>query len=145
VNLSLLFPGKALKGPEADLVKTYLTRAKHYADITLTYLPEPHGKLPLRALDKALLKRPRLVSLDVKGKSYSTESFAKSLEKNASRPTAFIIGASFGLSQDILEASDELLSLSTFTLPHRLALVVLSEQLYRSLSFLSGHPYHHQD
>jgi len=59
------------------------------------------------------------------------------------RPVAFVIGGAAGLDPVLMAEADERLSLGPLTLPHQLARVVLTEQIYRSLAILAGHPYHH--
>lgn len=75
----------------------------------------------------------------------SSEAFARWLgdRLEVPRPTVFLIGGAAGLAPDVASGADERLSLGPLTLPHQLARVVLSEQLYRALCILHGHPYHH--
>jgi 23S rRNA (pseudouridine1915-N3)-methyltransferase len=58
---------------------------------------------------------------------------------------AFLIGGADGLPPPVLQAAEVRLSLSSMTLPHRLARIVLLEQLYRALSILRGEPYARED
>jgi 23S rRNA (pseudouridine1915-N3)-methyltransferase len=55
---------------------------------------------------------------------------------------AFIIGGAFGLSKNLVEQCDETWSLSKLTLPHRMAYLVLCEQIYRASQILQGSKYH---
>jgi 23S rRNA (pseudouridine1915-N3)-methyltransferase len=69
---------------------------------------------------------------------------AKRVERWSSRGkgiVAFVIGGADGIPADLLSRADARLSLSTLTLPHRLARVVLAEQLYRAMTILRGEPY----
>ncbi len=61
-----------------------------------------------------------------------------------SRDLVFVIGGAHGHSQVFLQTADEKLCLSHLTFPHRLARLVLMEQLYRALSIAAGEPYHHE-
>ena len=89
-------------------------------------------------LRAAIPKGARLVVLDERGKDLTTVQFSKLLQQE----TAFIIGGADGLDQPIKAAADLQLRLSSLTLPHALAQVVLMEQLYRAATLLTGHPYH---
>ena len=84
------------------------------------------------------------VALDAEGKSYSSEAFAAYILQlqNQGHRVAFLIGGPTGLSEPMKKDADALLSLSKMTLPHRLALCFLSEQLYRVSEIWRGGPYH---
>ena len=56
--------------------------------------------------------------------------------------TAFLIGGPDGHGESVLESAQLKLALGPMTLPHGLARIVLAEQLYRTATILSGHPYH---
>ena len=80
----------------------------------------------------------RVVALDERGKDLTTEQFAKLLREE----TAFVIGGPDGLDEKVKQDAALLLRLSSLTLPHALAQVVLLEQIYRAATLLTGHPYH---
>ena len=92
-----------------------------------------------------LLPRARRVALDPEGRvPESSEAFARWLERRMDeRPVAFLVGGAAGLDPALLAECDERLSLGPLTMPHQLARVVLTEQLYRALCITSGHPYPH--
>lgn len=80
----------------------------------------------------------QMIALDERGKDLTTEQFAKLLQ----RETAFVIGGPDGLDEKVKKEAAMLLRLSSLTLPHALAQVVLLEQIYRAATLLTGHPYH---
>jgi len=87
-----------------------------------------------------------LILLDERGKSLSTEEWAKLLKAHeADRSLTIAIGSSLGFSDDLRKRATKVLSLGPQTLSHHLARVVLLEQIYRALSVLNNHPYHNQD
>jgi 23S rRNA (pseudouridine1915-N3)-methyltransferase len=84
------------------------------------------------------VKGRRSVALDERGEDLGTEQFAKLL----SLETVFLIGGADGLPADVKQAAARTVRLSSMTLPHALAQVVLVEQIYRAATLLTGHPYH---
>ena len=89
-------------------------------------------------LKKSMPKGARIVALDERGSDLDTRAFAKLLQQE----TAFLIGGPDGLDEGVKKGAALLLRLSSLTLPHALAQVVLLEQLYRAATLLTGHPYH---
>jgi 23S rRNA (pseudouridine1915-N3)-methyltransferase len=89
--------------------------------------------------------RPLFVLLDSRGKRLTSEQFADWLGKQrdqGQQSIVFAIGPADGWSEEARKRAHLLLSLGPMTLPHELARVVLSEQIYRAFTILSGHPYH---
>ncbi len=82
----------------------------------------------------------RLVAMDERGRDLTTPQFAQLLAE----PTVFVIGAADGLDPEIRKRASALVRLSSLTLPHALAQVMLCEQLYRAATLLTGHPYHRE-
>jgi 23S rRNA (pseudouridine1915-N3)-methyltransferase len=85
-----------------------------------------------------------VVALDEHGKDWTTAQLAEQLSawRDASERVAFVIGGPDGLDRDFKSIARLQLRLSSLTLPHALARVLLAEQLYRAWSILSHHPYH---
>jgi 23S rRNA (pseudouridine1915-N3)-methyltransferase len=94
----------------------------------------------------ALPKGARVIALDERGKELSTCGMAVQIEAWAQErgPVAFLIGGADGLDAALKKAAGMQLRLSSMTLPHGLARVLLAEQLYRALSIIGGHPYHRE-
>lgn len=88
----------------------------------------------------------RLVALDERGHDLTTAQLATRLRGwlDESRVTAFVLGGPDGLDPELRRRSAFVLRLSSLTLPHALAQVLLCEQLYRAASILTGHPYHRE-
>ena len=85
-----------------------------------------------------------LIALDERGKDWTTQQLADQLRRwrDSADGVAFAIGGADGLDPDLKREARMLLRLSSMTLPHALAKVMLAEQLYRASSMLAGHPYH---
>lgn len=90
------------------------------------------------AVKKIPATREAWIALDEKGKDLTTSQFAGLLGADA----AFLIGGADGLPDQIKQNARLLLRISSLTLPHALAQVVLLEQIYRAATILTGHPYH---
>lgn len=94
---------------------------------------------------KHLPKNTYTISLDLKGKEYSSEDFAEKIDNltlNTSSIT-FIIGGSLGLTDDILKISSEKICFSKMTFPHQLIRIFLLEQIFRAFKIINGENYHH--
>ena len=86
-----------------------------------------------------------VVVLDEKAKTRSTQKLVDwydLLERRCIGHLVFVIGGPDGLDSSVLEQANESLSLSPMTFTHEIARFLLTEQLYRVLSFRAGHPYH---
>jgi 23S rRNA (pseudouridine1915-N3)-methyltransferase len=133
-------------------------RAELYQEATAFYLKrlQPYATIDVQSFstEAALFAgferlrgrvAPLLVLLDSRGKTYSSEDFAAWLERerDAGRQAIVLaIGAASGWSDAARAKADLLLSLGPMTLPHELARVVLTEQVYRAFTIMAGHPYH---
>jgi len=98
-----------------------------------------------RALLDKIPPEALLIALDEKGRTLTSGTFAKLIGESrddGARAMAFVIGGPDGQGKELIEQARRVLSFGSMTLPHGLARVVLTEQLYRAATILSGHPYH---
>jgi 23S rRNA (pseudouridine1915-N3)-methyltransferase len=113
---------------------------------------QPRSALPIERLRAAEAERLRaaipagsvIVALDERGEDWTTLQLAEAMRRwrNTAQPVAFAIGGPDGLDAGFKREAHLLLRLSSLTLPHALARIVLLEQLYRVWSILAHHPYH---
>lgn len=84
------------------------------------------------------------VPLCVEGKQLSSEELAQKIDSYQSRSSCicFIIGSSYGLSDEIKNRAELKLSFSKMTFPHQLMRVILLEQTYRAFMINAGRTYH---
>lgn len=97
------------------------------------------------ALLAAIPGGARIVALDERGRSESSEALANRLGRwrdDGVRTAGFIIGGADGLDESVRKKADLVLSFGALTWPHMLVRAMLAEQLYRAQSILAGHPYH---
>ena len=92
----------------------------------------------------ALPRGAHVVTLDGRGRSWTSEDLAKRLEawRQQGSDLAFLIGGPEGHAPDVLAAASESWSLGPLTLPHMLVRLLVAEQVYRAASLLANHPYH---
>jgi 23S rRNA (pseudouridine1915-N3)-methyltransferase len=139
VNINLHKIGKS-QHDLASMVDEYVKRSHGYNPVRLTYYKTDAHFL------KASLSGTCII-LDERGKTLSTQDFADFLTHCKADPGRrnlhFVVGGAFGISQAVKDRANEFWRLSEFVLPSDIALLVLSEQIYRSLSILAGSPYHH--
>jgi 23S rRNA (pseudouridine1915-N3)-methyltransferase len=118
-----------------DACTEYLRRMPRGYEVKRTLVKE-EARLAVPGL--GISKAARRIVLDERGRDLTTVQFSKLLQMEA----AFIIGGADGLSEATKKAADPLIRLSSLTLPHALAQVILLEQIYRAATLLTGHPYH---
>ena len=80
------------------------------------------------------------IALDVLGKKVDSFEFAKFFQNHSN--INFFVGGAFGFEKDFLKKCDTIISLSDLTYAHKIASVVLSEQIFRALCINNNHPYH---
>jgi 23S rRNA (pseudouridine1915-N3)-methyltransferase len=148
----VLSVGRDRSGWFEPAVQAYSERLQHYTRLELKELPEARGKQKARTsrsheAERILAaRRPgeQLIALDEHGEPLDTKALAQLLGEAQlrSQDLLFVLGGDDGLDPTVLAAAGRVLSLSSMTLPHRLARLVLVEQLYRGFTLLKGEPYH---
>jgi 23S rRNA (pseudouridine1915-N3)-methyltransferase len=144
MKLKIAWIGKTRNPAIQSLTDDYLERISRYAEVASLPLADESALLKLREKSGA---RPAhtVVLLDARGKTLSSEEFARFLQDHQERnpqPLVLAIGPADGFSDQARNAASALLSLGKMTFAHELARVVLLEQVYRAFTILKGHPYH---
>jgi 23S rRNA (pseudouridine1915-N3)-methyltransferase len=157
VKVTILAVGRLKEGPERSLVSRYLERSRDlgkglgFTGFDVIELPESRAIRPVdrKAEEaRALLARVEggtMVALDETGKSPKSDAFAHFNEgwrDGGTRNLFYIIGGADGLDASVVQHAQMALAFGAMTLPHQIARIVLSEQLYRAMTLLAGHPYH---
>lgn len=134
----ILAAGKLKEREVRAIADDYLGRIRRYArcdEIEVKSASDLAAAVPKDAL---------VVALEVDGDAVTSTELSKRVERWSSTGkgvVAFVIGGAEGIPKDLSRSAVARLSLSKLTLPHRLARVLLLEQLYRVLSILRGEPY----
>lgn len=150
MKLTVVSVGKDRAGLFAPGVAEYAQRLSHVTKVQLVELPSSRatGVKAKAEEGEAILSRLSardvLVALDEHGRGLSSRELATWLGKRQQdgRDLVFAVGGDEGLCDEVRARAMLVLSLSTMTLPHRLARLVLLEQLYRAFTILRGEPYH---
>ena len=157
MNVRILCVGKLKESYFEDACAEFQKRLSRFCALELVEVadekaPESlHPKDELLVLDregKRLLKaigpKDFVVALAIDGKQMRSEAFAAFLEEKEleARPLTFVIGGSLGLSQEVYARADMKLSFSAMTFPHRIARLLLLEQLYRGFKIRRNEAYH---
>jgi len=158
MQIRVIAVGKIKEKYLQDGIAEYVKRLRPYAKVQIVEIAEE--KRPASATlsierialekegDRILAAIPDgsfVISLDVKGLSWSSEELAASFrewELSGQNQLAFVIGGDLGLSPAVFARSDVRLSLSKMTFTHPIARLLLVEQVYRVFRIIRGEPYH---
>ena len=158
MNVQLIVLGKLKEKYMKDFSAEYEKRLSAYCKLSVIELePIKLSDNPSRCeIENSLNKETQLIkakipknsyifSMCIEGKQMSSEDFSQKLQDIAltgKSNIVFIIGSSFGLSDEIKVMSDYKFSMSKMTFPHKLARIMLVEQLYRGFSIINNGKYH---
>ncbi len=128
----------------------YLKRLERYHKLKISRIKDSKksGEIAMLEEGQALLEaagRAYTIALDPRGKQFSTETLTaliSSLGVNGKGELAFLVGGDEGLSDEVRGSVRMMWSLSSLTMPHDLAQLVMLEALYRAATLERGEPYH---
>lgn len=157
MKIVLLLTGKTKEQYINDGIRDYERRVKKYISFEIFTLPGLKNSGNLTNAEVKLREGEKIISwlnsddyvilLDEKGTEFTTSEMAKWFEKMLLLPKkrlVFIIGGSWGFSDEVYQRANFLLSLSKLTFSHQIARIIFMEQIYRVLAILKGEPYHHE-
>ncbi|MBR2176064.1 MAG: 23S rRNA (pseudouridine(1915)-N(3))-methyltransferase RlmH [Clostridia bacterium] len=158
LKITILCVGKLKEKYWRDACAEYAKRMSRFADFSIIEVEEeklPDSPSPaqishtlLKEGERLLAKVPNgsvIAAMCIEGKQRSSEGLAELVEIAAvegASGIAFVIGGSWGLSDEVKKVSKFRLSMSEMTFPHQLARVMLCEQIYRAFQINSGGKYH---
>ena len=121
-----------------SVCEEYIERTRRHVPVEVIEVEDDASLL------RGLPAGTEIIALEPGGDAWSSAEFTKFIEKRmvqGTRALAFLIGGADGLAASTVQQAKRRLSLSPLTLPHRLARVLLCEQIYRALSVIRGEPY----
>jgi len=143
-KLFLIAVGK-IKGGEAALYAEYAKRID--GGLAVREIASAGKAKENEAILAALPSQAFVVALDERGRDISSAEMAGEMSRWMERaigPVIFVIGGADGLNEPMRARADFTLSLGRKTWPHKLARVMLVEQIYRAQQIAKGHPYHRE-
>lgn len=157
LHIDIICVGKLKEQYLKDCINEYSKRLSKYCNLSIIELPDE--KLSDKLNDKLIFdikekesnnilshirKDSYVISLDLRGKQYSSENFSKKIENISliNSSITFIIGGTLGLSDKLTFNSNELICFSKMTFPHQLIRVFLLEQIFRAFKISNNETYH---
>ena len=157
-KVTVLCVGKLKEAFYAAAVAEYQKRLQRHCKLEIVELPEqklPESPAPAEIeqalareaalIEEKLPKGGAVIALCIEGKQISSEELAQFLADRANSgagDVAFVIGSSHGLSDEVKRAAALRFSMGRITMPHQLARLVLTEQIYRACTINAGMKYH---
>ena len=158
LHIDIICIGKIRENYLKDAITEYSKRLSKYCILNIIELPDE--KLPSKLyeslsfdikqkvcnlISSRIKKDSYVIALDLKGKNYTSEDFSKKIDEISitNSHITFLIGGTLGMTDNLLNSSNELICFSKMTFPHPLIRVFLLEQLFRAFKISNGENYHH--
>lgn len=154
MNVSIICVGKVKEKYIIEGINEFLKRMHPFAKMKIVELKEDgndtNRNVSIEKESEDILKTMEKLGgynilLDIQGKNFSSEEMSEEIERltvNGVSSINFIIGGSYGVSENVRKAVDMRLSFSIMTFPHQLMRLILSEQIYRWFSIIKNTKYH---
>ena len=142
MEIKIVIIGKLKEKIYQRRVQKYLKWISKDVKIEIVYIKDINNKI-ITKLDKLKKNNFFSICLSENGIQMSSNAFSKFIFNNKEK-LSFIIGGPDGQSSEILNEADYILSFSKMTMPHEMATLVLTEQIYRALSIKKGSKYHRE-
>ena len=156
--IKIICIGKIKEDYLKDGINEYLKRLSRYTKIEIIELKDIPLKDNMSEMEEEKAKEEEssliesrlkdsdyLIALDRMGKELSSIELSKKIDNTLSsvnKDIVFMIGGSLGLSKELLNKSDLVISFSKLTFPHQLFRLILLEQIYRSFKIMKNETYH---
>ncbi len=146
--IKIICVGKVKEKYFDDALKEYQKRIAKYTKLEIIELPDYNYDLVKTINEEGknilskILDKDYVVALDINGKKLDSVELSGFINHNISNNITFIIGGSYGLSDEVLMRANYSISFSDLTFPHQLFRVILLEQIYRSFKIINNESYH---
>ncbi len=157
MKIKLIAIGKTDNKNLQELISVYQNRLKHYIKFELEIIPDIKKvknlseKQQKKKEGDLILKKVQttdiLILLDEKGKEFRSIEFSKFLQQKMNsgiKQLIFVIGGSYGFSEDVYKIANGKVSLSQMTFSHQMVRLFITEQIYRAFTIIKNEPYHHE-
>lgn len=157
LKIEIIYLGKIKENYFKEAIEEYVKRVQKFCSIKLINikdekLPDNPSEAQIEAAlnkeGKEILKKVngnKFIAMCIEGKEISSTELAKKIENyklNGCDKLIFVIGSSYGLSEEVKQRADLKLSMSKMTFAHRLACTMLCEQIYRAFNIINSGKYH---
>ena len=158
ISINIICVGKLKEKYLKDAIDEYSKRLSKYCNLNIIEIADE--KLPGKVNDSiakdikqkecvkilnAIKKDSYVMALDLRGKQFTSEEFSKKIDDVPVRGFSnitFIIGGTLGLTEEVLNVSNEFISFTKMTFPHQLIRVFLLEQIFRAFKISNNETYH---
>ena len=143
--IKILCVGKIKEEYLKLLIDDYVKRISKYMNVSIVELKDnPIHTKEIANLIENINSKDYNIALDLRGEEVTSEKFAILIEKTLviNSNVTFIIGPSDGLTNEILDKCNKVISFSHLTFPHGLFRGILLEQIYRSFKIINNETYH---
>ena len=154
MNVSIICVGKVKEKYIIEGINEFLKRMQSFAKMKIVELKEDGNdssrNISIEKESEEILKTMEKLGgynilLDIQGKNFSSEEMSEEIERltvNGVSSINFIIGGSYGVSENVRKTVNMRLSFSKMTFPHQLMRLILCEQIYRWFSIIKNTKYH---
>lgn len=158
LHIDIVCVGKIKENYLKDAIAEYSKRLSKYCILNIIELNDE--KLPTKLNDSLsyeiknkesnsilshIKKDSYVIALDLKGKTYTSEEFSDKIQSLSitNSHITFLIGGSLGMTDELLNKTNEKICFSKMTFPHQLIRVFLLEQIFRAFKIANNESYHH--
>jgi 23S rRNA (pseudouridine1915-N3)-methyltransferase len=157
MKISLLQTGKTGDKNIAAVADQYINRIRKQSGFEIVTIPDLRNTRNMSVRELRIKEGKRIIQslssddyvvlLDERGTQFRTTDFSAWMGKVfmlSKKRIVFVIGGSWGFSEEVYDRADFRISLSAMTFPHELVRLLFLEQMYRAFTIINGEPYHHE-
>ncbi len=150
MTINLVCVGNLKEKFSKDEQAEYLKRLSAFCNLSIVEIKEQNQLQNPQSIKekegKDIIKKLKgyVVLCDIKGKQLSSEALAEKFKSvmQISSTVTFVIGGSYGVSEEVKKLANESISFSPMTFPHNLFRIMLLEQIYRAFTIIENKSYH---